>query len=79
MSPDFCEQARNEFERGDWSDNAAEVAGRYGAPPPPSNRALVWVTVAIVATALALVLGLSLPCDHEFWGGVKVGLGAVCP
>lgn len=70
MSPDVYERARREFE-------STEVAGRYGSPPPPNNRALYWATAAILV-ALALVIGFSAPCDHEFWGGLKVGLGAVC-
>lgn len=72
MSPDFAEQARSAFERDD------HMPDTRSPPPDPSNKSLVLVTAIIVAVALALILGVSLPCDHEFWGGFKVGLGAVC-
>lgn len=38
----------------------------------------VFIVAALALFVLAFVLGVSLPCDHEFWGGIKVGLGAVC-
>lgn len=38
----------------------------------------VLAVAALVLCALAFVLGMSIPCDHEFWGGIKVGVGAVC-
>lgn len=75
MSPDFADQARHAFDSFAPDDKMPDA--RMPQPDPP-NKSLFWITAAIVSVAALLVLGLSLPCDHEFWGGIKVGLGAVC-
>lgn len=59
--------------------NSFTCCAGWREPLAPSNKSLVLVTLFLVTLALVVVaFATSQPCDFEFWGGLKVGLGAVC-